>query len=315
MKISDLGEFGLIDRLNQKIRTGTDVVVGIGDDTAVLSSHKKGLYTLFTCDMFVEDVHFTRGEVTPYDLGWKAMGANISDIAAMGGIPRHAVVSIGLTGAEDIKFADELYRGMRTVARKFGVDIVGGDTVSSPKAVVVSIALTGEAEKGRCVLRSGARKGEAILATGRLGGSLLRKHFSFIPRVREARYLTSCVRVSAMMDITDGLVADLEKICAASGVGALLFAENIPVSSDAVRMKGTKTPLERALSDGEDFELLFTMPKGDVPALMRNFRKRFKIPLSLIGSTTPEKGVRVMGADGAVFEPGEKGYDHFRTGR
>jgi len=312
MKVAQLGEFGLIDLLNKKIRIGKGVIVGIGDDAAVLASHKKGFYTLFTCDMFVEDIHFARSDVAPYALGWKAMGAAISDIAAMGGIPRHAVVSLGLTGAEDVRFPDELYRGMRAVAGRFGAAIVGGDTVSSPGGIVVSVALTGEVEKDRCVLRGGARAAEAILVTGRLGGSLLKKHVSFMPRVREARFLTGRARISAMMDITDGLVADLEKICAASGTGALLLAEKIPVSADAGRMRGEKAPLERALSDGEDFELLFTLPKRDAPLLIRGFRKKFNIPISLIGSTTPEKGVRVIRADGSVYEPGEKGYDHFK---
>jgi thiamine-monophosphate kinase len=312
MKIKQAGEFGLIDRINRSIQTGKDVVAGIGDDAAVLTSHKKGFYTLFTCDMFVEDVHFTRRDVSPRALGRKAMGAAISDIAAMGGLPQYAVISLGLSGEDDVRLCDALYRGMRDVARRCAVDIVGGDTVSSPKGAVLSIAVIGEVEKKECILRSGARKGEAILVTGTLGGSMMKKHVSFTPRVREARFLTRHARISSMMDVTDGLAADLEKICAASGVGALLFAENIPVSSDARRMKGAKTPLARALSDGEDFELLCTVPVKEVPALIKKFRRACNVPLSLIGSTTPEKGLRVIRKDGSVFTPGARGYDHFK---
>jgi len=315
VKLKDIGEFGFIGRISRDIRPGSGVVAGIGDDAAVLASDKKGFYSLFTCDMYVEKVHFTKKDVTPYQLGWKAMAGNISDIAAMGGLPRHAVVSIGLTGDEDVRYCDEIYRGMRAAAKPFKVDIVGGDTVTSPEGIVISVAMTGVVEEKMCVYRSGARQGEAVLVTGSLGGSLLKKHCVFAPRVREARFIAGTGRVSAMMDVTDGLVADLEKICAASGVGAMLFEELIPVSPDARRMKGEKTPLESALSDGEDFELLCVVPREAVAGLLKAFNKKFSVPLTLIGGTTDAKGIRVYRTDGTVDEPRYKGYDHFKSGR
>ena len=185
-KLQDIGEFGLIKRIADKEKiSDKDVVVGIGDDTAVLK-YKKNLYLLLTTDMLVEDVHFNQ-KATPFQIGWKALAVNISDIAAMGGIPKYGLVSLGLKKNTSLKFVDELYRGIKTIAKRFDVQIVGGDTVSSSK-LVINIALTGEVEKKYLTLRKGAKIGDKIYVTGRLGGSIIGKHLSFIPRVKEARY-------------------------------------------------------------------------------------------------------------------------------
>ena len=185
--LKDIGEFGLIKRIAKAEKiSDKDVIAGIGDDAAVLK-YKKNLYLLLTTDILIEDVHFNQ-KATPFQIGWKALAVNISDIAAMGGIPRYALVSLGLRKEIPIKFVDEIYQGIRTLAKKFDVQILGGDTVSSSK-IVINIALTGEVEKSCLTLRKGAKIGDKIYVTGRLGGSITGKHLSFIPRVKEARYL------------------------------------------------------------------------------------------------------------------------------
>ncbi|NTV30347.1 MAG: thiamine-phosphate kinase [Candidatus Omnitrophica bacterium] len=248
-KLPKVGEFGLIEKLKKFQRSSTRIVRGIGDDAAVLELDRRR-YQLFTTDMLVEDVHFLGG-VDPAALGHKAMAVNISDIAAMGGRPTFAVVSIGVPSGLSSRYIEAVYRGMRVCADRFGASIVGGDTVSADK-LVINVALLGEVEKGRLVLRSGARPGDRIFVTGPLGGSLaFGRHLRFAPRLREARFLVERFRPSAMIDISDGLAGDLGHILRASGLSAWLDEERIP------RRRGVT--LEAALRDGEDFELLFTL--------------------------------------------------------
>ncbi len=255
-KLKDIGEFGLINRIAEKEKVlDKEVILGIGDDAAVIK-YKKGRYLLLTTDMLIEGVHFNK-KATPFQIGWKALATNISDIAAMGGIPKYALVSLGLKKEISVKFVDEIYRGIRTLAKKFKVTILGGDTVSSPK-IVVNIVLSGEVEKNYLTLRKGAQIGDKIYITGALGGSILGKHLSFIPRVKEARYLVKNLHPTSMIDISDGLLSDLKRICEASEVGAKIYQKKIPLSKEAVS-------LENALTAGEDFELLFTVSHHPPP--------------------------------------------------
>ena len=295
--LQDIGEFGLIRRIAKAEKiSDKDVVVGIGDDTAVLK-YKKNLYLLLTTDMLIEGVHFNK-KATPFQIGWKALAVNISDIAAMGGIPKYGLVSLGLKKNTSLKFVDELYCGIKTIARKFDVKILGGDTVSSSK-LVINIALTGEVEKKYLTLRKGAKIGDKIYVTGRLGGSISGKHLSFIPRVKEARYLVKNLHPTAMIDISDGLLSDLKRICEASNVGARIEQSKIPVSREAVS-------LQNALTGGEDFELLFTVSKK-----YNNLIKSAKFSITQIGEIT-KRGIILLDERNKNIHLKETGFDHFK---
>ncbi len=295
--LQDIGEFGLIRRIAKAEKiSDKDVVVGIGDDTAVLK-YKKNLYLLLTTDMLIEGVHFNK-KATPFQIGWKALAVNISDIAAMGGIPKYGLVSLGLKKNTSLKFVDELYRGIKTIARKFDVKILGGDTVSSSK-LVINISLTGEVEKKYLTLRKGAKIGDKIYVTGRLGGSISGKHLSFIPRVKEARYLVKNLHPTAMIDISDGLLSDLKRICEASNVGARIEQSKIPVSREAVS-------LQNALTGGEDFELLFTVSKK-----YNNLIKSAKFSITQIGEIT-KRGIILLDERNKNIHLKETGFDHFK---
>ncbi len=248
--MSSVGEFALIDRLKKFQTRGASVVLGIGDDTAVLELDRLR-YQLFTTDMLVEEVHFTRA-MPPKRVGHKAMACSVSDIAAMGGVPTVAVISIGVPKDLSTKYIEQVYAGMNACARAFGVSIVGGDTVKADK-FIINVALLGEVEKKYLVTRVGAKPGDKIFVTGKLGGSLSSgRHLTFTPRLKEARFLVEHFKPTAMMDISDGVAGDLRHILKASGVGALIDVEKIPCHKNVT--------LDQALTDGEDFELLFTLP-------------------------------------------------------
>ena len=245
--IRDLGEFGLIRQLAKNIPRA-------GDDCAVLPG---GL--LFTCDPVIEGVHFL--PTTPArQVGWKAMARNLSDIAAMGGQPRYAVISLGLRPATPVRWVRELYAGLHAAAKKFGCEIVGGDTAHVRSEQFVVVTLLGHADQP--VRRSGAKPGDAVFVTGKLGGSFRSgKHLTFTPRIREARWLTQHFRIHAMLDISDGLASDLQRLVESSGVGFDICSRQVP-------RNGT---LRAALTDGEDFELLFTVN----PRAAGKLRKKF----------------------------------------
>ena len=256
--LTQVGEFGLIERMKRHVRVTPGVCKGIGDDAAVLTV-TPGMRLVLTTDMLVEDVHFTR-DMKAESVGQKAMACNVSDIAAMGAVPRYAVVSLGVPGALPLRYVDGLYRGMNRLAEKFAVAIVGGDTVSSEK-IVLNIALTGEAKDKDLVYRHGAKAGDGIFVTGPLGRSFSTgRHLTFTPRLKESQFLVRHYPPHAMIDISDGLTADLGHILTESRVGALLDETAIP------RARGAS--LAEALSDGEDFELLFTVSAARTKRLL-----------------------------------------------
>jgi len=324
MSTPDLAVFGeleLIERMRKKLcvparnagKKGS-VVEGIGDDTAVLRSPKGDNLLLLTCDTLVEGVHFDKG--TPPDrIGWKAMACNLSDIAAMGGIPQYALVSLACPARTKVAQIDAIYAGMKELAERFEVAIVGGDTVESPRALVVTVNLVGKVEKNRYVSRNGARAGDLLCVTGTLGGSLLGKHLAFIPRVAEGRFLATNFSPTAMIDISDGLASDLMKMMQASQATAEVFAEDIPVSEAAVRLAKRKglSPIEMALYDGEDFELLFTLPRERVDECLAHFRKNFSTQVTVIGRVKRgRKKPILIKKDGTVAPLEARGYEHFR---
>lgn len=293
MKIKDIGEIDLIKRLAGNFRLDRSVIKGSGDDTAVLK-WTKNEYLLFTCDMVIEGVHFKLNEATPFQIGWKALGRNISDIAAMGGVPRYAVVSLGIDPNLNVSVADGICKGIKTLADKFGVNIVGGDMARSKK-IVMDISLLGVVEKNRLVLRSGAKAGDVIFVTGSLGGSIKGKHLKFVPRVTESRKITASYKVNSMIDVSDGLAIDLGRILHASGVGARIYENAIPLSKEALS-------INNALYDGEDYELLFTM----------GAKEALKVPFRRIGEIVDKKfGYKIIRKNGGEKKLKVKGFTHF----
>jgi len=303
MKLKDIGEIGLIKSFAGTMRLDRTVVKGSGDDAAVIK-WTSGKYLLLTCDMVIEDVHFRLPGTSPFDIGWKAMARNISDIAAMGGVPRYALVSVAIDPGKPAAFARELVKGMNAAASLFKVNIVGGD-MSRSKLLMIDISLAGEVEKRNLVLRSGARPGDVILVTGSIGGSGKGKHLNFIPRVKEARGIVTRFKLSSMIDVSDGLVMDLWRILDQSRVGAVLYQNAVPLSKDAGAFK-------KAVSEGEDFELLFTMGTGEARRFFKTYLGRMKTPVTVIGEITGKKdGYKLINAEGKEERLGLKGYAHF----
>ena len=291
--------------------SGTDqrVPVGIGDDAAVLRL-ASGRPSLVATDTIIQGIHFELAETSPAKIGHKAMAVNLSDLAAMAGVPLVAVTSLALPRAFARQDAEALYLGMLRTAEEFEVAIVGGDTNASPAGLIVSVTVLGEATERGPVCRSGARPGDWLMASGSFGGSILGKHLEFAPRVPEALLLHQHHPIHSMIDVSDSLAADLGHLAQESHCGALLMAAAIPISDAARKIDDGRTALEHALGDGEDFELLFTMAPPDGKRLLAN--PLFQTPVTHIGQIiagdqlwleTEEEGRRPLEAIG---------YDHFR---
>jgi thiamine-monophosphate kinase len=262
-----MGEFTYIDWLRRRTPADPRVLLGPGDDTAALRL-TPGAPTLVTTDMLLEGSCFVLAEAGPRRVGRKAMAVNLSDIAAMAGRPVAAVVSAGLPRRGGQALAQELYLGLREMADAFDTAIVGGDTNSWDGPLVLSITLLGEATGRGPVTRAGARPGDWLLITGPLGGSIHGKHLDFTPRVREALRLHELADLHAMIDVSDGLAADVRHLCTESGCGVVLRAQDVPISDAARLMTDERTPLDHALEDGEDFELAFAVSADDGQRLL-----------------------------------------------
>jgi thiamine-monophosphate kinase len=274
------GEFAFIDWLRRRTPAAGRVLLGPGDDTAVLA-WPAGAPCLVTTDMLLEGSCFLLAEAGPRRVGRKAMAVNLSDIAAMAGRPVAALVSVGLPRRGALcgpgearqrsgrELAEELYLGLREVADAFDTAVVGGDTNTWDGPLVINVTLLGEATARGPVPRGGARVGDWLLVTGPLGGSIRGKHLDFVPRVREAQRLHEATPLHAMIDVSDGLAADVAHLCAESGCGAVLRAEAIPVADAARALGDFRSPLEHALGDGEDFELVFAVAPADARALLQ----------------------------------------------
>ena len=309
-----MNEFELIARLTRALPTNESVVTGAGDDCAVLDLGVADRLFLFKTDAVVQDFHFTR-ETPPEKIGRKALARCLSDIAAMAGTPTAALVTIALPPNFDPEFVGKIYEGMNALAREHGVAIVGGETTTNPERILISVALIGTVPRGKQILRSGAKVGDAIFVTGELGGSLVDKHLDFAPRQAEARWLAEHFPIHAMMDLSDGLGGDLPHILQASGVGAELLKTAVPVSRAAkLRAKGSSTAkpaFAAALTDGEDFELLFTVASQDAVKLLDAWKRQFpKLKLSCIGKIVAGDGILVRDKGGS-HKLNVRGYAHF----
>ena len=319
MKLSDIGEFGLIDRLIEVIGPGSrDLVVGPGDDAAVWRAG--GQLVIATTDTMVDGVHFQCDKVRWRDLGWKALAVNVSDIAAMGGTPEAALVTLCLPSDLEVAAVDEMYEGMRECASEYGLVIAGGDVVRSPTiALTVAVLGTGEERDGVPVLllRSGAKVGDMVAVTGTLGDSagglrrmmdrvgeddaLVRRHMRPEPRVTEGRE-AAAAGVRCGIDVSDGLLQDLSHVCDASGLGAAVRAEDVPLSEE-LKLAYPDEALEMACTGGEDYELLLVGERGKMEGL----------PVTVIGEIVDGSGVRLVDGDGREITFAHKGWDAFRS--
>ena len=309
-----MNEFQLIARLTQSLPSHPAVDVGPGDDCAVLDLGVPGKRFLFKTDAVVEGVHFTR-ETPPEKVGRKALARGLSDLAAMAGTPIAALVTLALPKDFDADWVAKLYDGMNALAREFEVAIVGGETTTNPGGLLISIALLGTAVAGKIPLRSGSKVGDAIFVSGTLGGSILGRHLEFTPRLVEARWLVEHCPIHAMIDLSDGLAGDLRHLLQAAGVGAVLRKPSIPVSKEAkarARANSTaKMGLLAALTDGEDFELLFTVAPGEAIRLLDGWKQQFPhTKLTCIGKIVAGEGIRLNDQNGSQLFNGD-GYVHF----
>ncbi len=280
------GEFAYIHWLRGLTPADPRAPIDPGDDAAAVR-FTPGRPCLVTTDMLLEGSHFLLAEVTPRLVGRKAMAVNLSDVAAMAGRPVAAVVSVGLPRNGGRQLGEELYRGLREVADAYDTALVGGDTNSWAGGLVISVTVLGEATERGPVTRCGARPGDWLFVTGPLGGSILGRHLDPTPRVREALRLHELADLHAMIDVSDGLAADLNHVCEESRCGAVLRAEAIPISDDARRMADGRPPLEHALSDGEDFELVFAVSPEDGRRLLQT-QPVPGVTLALIGECVEE---------------------------
>jgi thiamine-monophosphate kinase len=284
MNLGEVGEDRLLAQLLPMLSRNRSVVLGAGDDCAVVRCPEPGHLQLLKTDCVVEGVHFAAAS-PPASVGWKAMARPLSDFAAMSGVPQFALVTLIVPAKKTLDWTKKIYRGLEKAARTFQVAIVGGDTSSSSGPAVISVSLTGFVEKDRWVGRAGGKAGDELLVTGRLGGSLCGRHLKFTPRIEEARWLSKNFPIHAMMDLSDGLGADLPRLARASGVGFEVDGVAIP------RQPGCS--VTQAISDGEDYELLFAVSPQDSARLLRGWRKKFpKLPLTRIGRLNSSLVVR-----------------------
>ncbi len=307
-----LDEFGLIAWIRDRSERGARTVRGIGDDCAQLRL-SPGCELLVTTDMLMEGRHFFLEGAGAEAVGYKALGVNISDIAAMAGVPFAAVTSVALPRGNAVDVAQGLHAGMANLAKRFNVDLVGGDTNAWDGPLVISVTLLGETTPRGAVLRSGARPGDVIFVTGPLGGSLAGRHLRPEPRVAEALALHEMVSLHSLVDISDGLASDLGHILEESGnLGAILDADLIPVHLDAVSesQRDGRTPLEHALHDGEDFELCFTVSPEDATRLLAN--PPASVHIHRIGEVTSDRGIRLRDSEGRRSEIEPRGFNHLR---
>ena len=331
-KKKELGEFGLINRLSSHLEfLAPDSIQSIGDDCAAyqVNSSKN---ELISTDALVEDIHFKLSTTTPKALGRKSLSVSLSDIAAMGGTPKRALVTLGVSKKISVSFLDRLYSGFNEICNQFQVELAGGDTVSSPKCFFINIAVIGEAK--RIFTRKGAKPGDLIFVTGTLGNSslglkllkkkkrtskdhkfLIRKHLDPTARVKEAAILSrSKVDISSMIDISDGLVQDLYHICKASKVGARIHEDLLPQSPEFLRTcdKNLVPPLPLVLNGGEDYELLFTLPADGVKKMNRQFLKAQALVTQIGEITLKQKKVSLKMRDGKTKTLQEsEGFNHF----
>jgi thiamine-monophosphate kinase len=322
-------ESEIIARIRRQARASDDLIVGIGDDAAVIQAGGRNL--IACCDLMVEGIHFRRQWIPPYLLGRKSLAVTLSDVAAMCGVARFAMISIALPGGISTEFVDEIFRGLFDMAHENSVSIIGGDTSSSPEAIFIDTSVIGECEKDKAVTRSGARPGDAIYITGSLGASLLglklleqgirietetgpirrealMKHLSPEPRLKFGAAIGEAGLANAMIDISDGLSRDLWHILDESNCGAVIKGDLLPVASCVRLTAENKDALSFALHSGEEYELLFTARTED-EAQIQSIAESANLPVTLIGEIVSDKEFYLEhGGKRELIKP--SGYEH-----
>ncbi len=336
MRIADIGEFALIERLHGLVAMERpDVIVGIGDDVAVLSVDGDQ-WLLATVDCQVEDVHFLRRAITPAQLGRRALAINLSDLAAIGGYPLFALVSLGLPNSLDVLWVEELYHGLGHEARQHGVAIVGGNMTRSPGGIWVDVTVLGRVRRDEVILRSGARPGDLVLVTGQLGAAAaglqllldpelthvvgdpepaLTRHFTPTPRLAEAAVIARSRQATAMIDLSDGLSSDIGHICEQSGVGVRLWAAALPIApaARAIAAARGEPPWNIALAGGEDYELCFTAPPDAAASLAAAIQEQTGALVTVVGEILPAEAGRWMRLpEGDAIPLAPRGWEHFK---
>jgi thiamine-monophosphate kinase len=335
LRLSDLGQFLLIERLSRIVASARpDVVAGIGDDAAALDLGGEEL-VLAKVDSQVEGVHFRRDRIPPHSLGRRSLAIVLSDIAAMGGRPTHALVSLALPADLEVTWVEDLYRGLREEGDRFGVAIVGGHTARSPVGVVIDVCLLGQVSRARILTRAGARPGDAVLVTGSLGDAaaglalldnprlhlpaavrdgLIARHLTPTPRLPESAVIAASALATAMIDLSDGLASDISHVCNRSGVGVKLYADRLPISMAVgqVSERIGRAPWDLALGGGEDYELCFTAPAAAAPALAERVTAETSTPVTVVGEILPAPAGRwLVLLDGREVPLEAQGWRHF----
>ena len=295
MNLRQLGEDRLIEKFVSHLPRGQDVMTDAGDDCAVVRISGKHNLLLLKTDCVIEGVHFLR-KSPPIAVGWKAMMRPLSDFAAMSGLPQFALITLIVPPTTKVSWTTNLYRGLRKAAAEFDVSIVGGETSATTGPATISVSVAGVVEGNRWTARSGGKTNDELFVTGRLGGSAKGGHLRFRARIDESRWLTEHFPIHCMMDLSDGLGADLPRLAHASNLSFEIEENTIP------RNRGCT--IQQAINDGEDYELLFSISPKRSKSLTRQWRKRFpNLPLTRIGRFTPKSKFR---------NPTWKGYVHFQ---
>ena len=331
MKLKDIGEFGFIERIKGGcLIRNENVISGIGDDSCVFKTSAE-VASLLTTDMLVEQIHFLLEAIPPYQLGRKSLAVNMSDIAAMGGTPKEAVLSVAIPDTVDLEYLDAFYDGMKAMAKEFEVNLLGGDTTSSPGPLIINIALVGEAQKEEVLYRSTAKVGDVVFLTGPVGSAaagldiilkgrgadeweeLIEAHHNPYPQIKTGRIIASMKVANSLIDVSDGVAADLGHICTESKLGAIIEEEMIPTTAQfrAYCAKFQEDSRHLSLHVGEDYVLLGTVPEASATRLQKALESN-GCQFHPVGKTVAESGLRLEGSDGSVEVIGAIGWDHFR---
>jgi thiamine-monophosphate kinase len=333
MKLSEIGEFGFIDRFSEKFSSLNQAEVsGIGDDCAIMpldDNHEQ----IVTTDLLIEDIHFIRSAISPFDIGYKALAVNLSDIAAMGGKPTASFLSIALPSDTDVEFMDAVMDGYRALSEKYQVPLLGGDTTKSPEKIIINVCVTGRVKKNQAKLRTSAKENDYICVTGPLGDSgaglkmllenvkpdeasaqLIAWHNRPEPAINEGLWLGKQKGVHAMMDISDGVASDLQHILSKSGVGATIDVEKVPLSEELKETteKNNWNALMLALTAGEDYRLLMTVSDVESADIIKQYNRIFSHPLTIVGRITNESPGKIKWLkNNRPYSLNKDGFNHF----
>jgi thiamine-monophosphate kinase len=297
--LRELGEDKLLAQVLPKLNRNSRVMIGAGDDCAVVKFQGAKDWLLLKTDCVVEEIRFAR-KTSARAVGWKAMMRTLSDFAAMSGIPEFALITLAIAGKKKASWVSELYLGLNRAAARFDVAIVGGETSETVGPTVIVVSVAGMVERDRCILRSGGKANDDLFVTGELGGSIRERHLNFLPRIDEARWLTANFKVHAMMDLSDGLGTDLPRLAGASKLGFAIDERALPLSRGCT--------IQQAISGGEDYELLFAVSPRQRKSLQKRWQKKFPgLPLTRIGRLNQKSKTKNQQL--------KSGYVHFRQRR